>query len=473
MKRQIKIWGTRTLAIVLVVFGAQHWGVPFYKEHFTPKKKSVYIPTAKVREGKFVVSFHDIGALQAENSRVVISEINGKIIKLVPDGTNVKANEVICQLDTTDIEKEIRNEVLNYENAEAEVKRAHSEREILKESNRTELTKAEAQFKFDENELERARKDLEKEKRLAKEKLVPYTNVEKAEFEVRSKELALTKAEMDLELKKKEIRSKEEQKDADVRNVEFKRDMARFRKDEVQSRMDKAVIRAPSSGLVVISTFWGGDGRRQIKEGDSIHQQQRICELPDLTNMQVKVKVGEADAPRVQLNMPVLIRLEAVPKKVFHGKVQDISSLAVQASPWEGEAPGRKNFEVTVAVKESDPKTLKPGMTADAEFLCDQLDKARYVPMEAVTEERGKTYVFVKEGGRYTRTEVEIGKHNDNFVCITKGLKAGQVVALRDPTKPLEEQEAGTGGSEEPEEKTSEKKTAPIPNAGGATSDEG
>jgi multidrug efflux pump subunit AcrA (membrane-fusion protein) len=45
-----------------------------------------------------------------------------------------------------------------------------------------------------------------------------------------------------------------------------------------------------------------------------------------------------------------------------------------------------------VAVKESDPKVVKPGMTADVEFICDTVSNTIYVPLESVNERNGKTY---------------------------------------------------------------------------------
>ena len=76
------------------------------------------------------------------------------------------------------------------------------------------------------------------------------------------------------------------------------------------------------------------------------------------------VNVGESDAPKVKVGMPVLIKLEAVRNRVFHGTVKEISSLATEKDPWEtGATPGKKNFEVTIQVTEVDrgPGTL-PGM---------------------------------------------------------------------------------------------------------------
>mgnify|MGYP003766399315 CR=1 FL=1 len=451
--------------LVLLIIAVQKWGAPLYKQYFTPKKTEVYIPTTKVKEGKFVVSFHEIGTLDAERSVTVTSEINGRIISLVDEGQIVKKGDEIAVLDTTDLEREVNTETLEYENRLADVKRAQEEFALLQESNRIDREQAEAQLDFDKNELALAQQDLEKKKRLAANKLIPGTQVEQAEGTVRSKDLAVKKGEAQLQLKLKEIASKEAQKQAEIDNLEFRAQMAKRRLDRVSERMSGALITAPAPGLVVLSKVYDSGSRRPMREGDDVDPRETICQLPDLSSMLVKVQVGEADAPKVIIGMPVLIRLEAVPKKTFHGTVKGISALATESNPWEGGTPGKKNFEVRIAVKENDPSTIKPGMTADVEFIVDEIESAIFVPLESVIEQGGKTFVFVKEGGKFKKVAVKTGKSNDNFICITKGLKAGQVVALRDPTRDLEHQEAGSKapGADKDKEK---KQAAPIPGAG-------
>lgn len=464
MKRHIKTWVPRILIVVALVIAGRTWGVPIYRQYFTPKKTEVYIPTSKVKEGKFVVSFHEIGTLDAERSVAVNSEINGKIITLVREGVIVKEGDELAILDTSELERDVRNQTLEYENRIADVDRAKAEFDLLQESNRTDRDQAEAQLEFDKNELTLAEQELEKKKRLADEKLIPGTQVDQAEGVVRSKSLAVQKGEAQLKLKLKEIESKESQKQAEIRNMEFRANMAKMALDREKERMSGAVINAPAPGLVVLSKVYDGSrGRRALQEGDTVSPRQTLCQLPDLSSMQVKVQVGEADAPKVTIGMPVLIRLEAVPKKVFHGSVKSISSLATESNPWEGGTPGKKNFEVVIGVQERDPSTIKPGMTADAEFISDEIPKAIYVPIESVVEQGGKTYVYVKQGGRYTRLPVKTGKSNDNHICITEGLKAGQVIALRDPTRDLEHQEAGSKAPGA--DKNTQKSAPPIPGA--------
>lgn len=465
MKRNIQIWGSRFLVLAAVMFAAQYWGKPLYKQYFTPKKNTVFVPTAEVKTGKFVVSFHEIGTLEAVKSVPINTMTGGKIIKLIKEGVFVKPGDEIVELDTTDLQRDVRNQALTLKNANADVDRAKEELRMLKLSNQTDLDKQTAEYEYNKNELALAEKQRDKKKHLADEKLIPRDQVDQAEMEVRSKQLAVTKGEKDLELKKKDIASKENQKKADVDKVIFAANIAKSNLDEVQDRVKQATITAPAAGMVVLTKDWMGDSVRKIQEGDTVRPRQIICQLPDLTSMQVSVKVGESDAPKVKAGLPVLIRLEAVPKKVFHGTVKEVSSLATEGDMWDpNTTPGRKDFEVTISVKEVDPKVLKPGMTADVEFICDSVGKALSVPLESVIEKDGKTFVYVKDGKRWVRTPVVTGKFNDNFIIITKGLHVGQKVALRDPTRPMDEQEpvSSSVGSDEDKDK---KGSAPIPGA--------
>ena len=444
MKYQLRLWGVRIAILALIVIAVKQWGMPLYKQYFTPKKVEAYVPTAPVREGRFVVSFQSIGTLQAENTAPVASEMSGKIVAVVAEGSMAKEGDVLVELDTTEIEKEVRDKQLNHQNALADVTRANETLGILRESNKTDLEKTQAQFDFDQGELERAKIDLEKMKLLAEEKLVKTSDVEDAQRKVRQQELVVLKGTKDLALKKKETESKERQEEANVRKVQFAADMSKSNLDEEMRHMKRAIIKAPTNGMVVLDTMYIGSGqRRKIKVGDMVERRQRVCDLPDLTSMLVKVSLGEADTPRISLELPVTVRLDAIPNRVFHGTVKDISTLATEKMPWEAgaAAPGTKNFDVTVALKEADPRTLKPGMTANVEFICDTIKKTAYVPIESVAERNGKTHVFLKNGKRFERTIVETGKANDSFVSITKGLRKGQLVALRDPTARGEEQE--------------------------------
>ncbi len=438
--------------VTLAVVGALVWAgarvLPAQWARWFPKeKKEVFIPTAKARTGDLVISVKQLGSVEAENSVLVSSEIEGKIIYLVPEGRTVAPGELLVQFDDTPLREAVRTATLEFNNAEAQVRKARLEFDIQKESNRTEVEQQEAQLNFDRAELERAQAQLEKKKRLAAEGLIPQSEVEVAEIDVRSKQFNVTKQEKALALKRKEVESRESQKEADVRNVEFAAQMARMRLQEAENRLQKSRILAPKGGLVVIQKTWTPDGRRKFKEGDSVYPRQQILQLPDLSSMLVRAQVEEADIARVKTGQPVRLTLDALPGKTYTGVVREISSLATEASPWETSGtPGRKNFEVTIKVNSSGVSPLRPGMTANVEIISDRVTGAVYVPIEAVFEKDGKRLVYVKRGASFAAREVETGRRNETFVAIRKGLSGGETVALRDPTR----QQPGRESEEKP-----------------------
>lgn len=437
--------------------GPKQWNKWFKKE-----PEQVFIPTARAEKGEVVISLKELGNIEAERSIEVSSEIEGKIIFMAQEGQTVSAGQLLVQLDDTPLRNRLRETTLQYGNAQAQVDKARLEMEILKEQNRTEVEQQEAQLNFDKTELERSRANLEKKRRLAEDRLIPQSEVEVAEIDVRAKEFSVRKGEASLELKRKEVESRENQKLADVANVEFAAQMAKSAMEEAESALAKAAIRAPASGLLVINKTWTPDGRRKFKEGDGVYPRQQIIQLPDLSSMLAKVQVDEADIAKVRVGMKARISLDALPGKKFTGEVKEISSLATEAMPWETtSSPGRKNFEVVIRIAHPANSPLRPGMTASVEIINDSIPNAVYVPIEAVFEKKDGRVVYVKSGNDFREQQVKTGKRNETVVVIESGLKANQVVALRDPTRQ---------STQEAPEAEPAARPAPLPSAEARTS---
>ena len=63
------------------------------------------------------------------------------------------------------------------------------------------------------------------------------------------------------------------------------------------------------------------------------------------------------------------------------------------------------------------------------------------VPRAAVFDRDGKRVVYRRQAGGFVPTEVTIGRQSISRLVIDKGLRAGDVVALRDPTAKSESPE--------------------------------
>jgi len=82
--------------------------------------------------------------------------------------------------------------------------------------------------------------------------------------------------------------------------------------------------------------------------------------------------------------------------------------------------------------KDSQDTGLRPGMTSMVRIIVERLPNAISVPLECVFEREERKVVYVQRNGRFGAVEVDLGPQNEDMVVVTRGLKAGDRIALRD-----------------------------------------
>jgi multidrug efflux pump subunit AcrA (membrane-fusion protein) len=478
------------LLLFAAAVGGVVWGTRIiYSPSALATTEGVPAPeTTVARQGGFEVVVAATGRLRANRTVTVLSpEREGKVTAIATDGIQVTKGQVICQLDATDFKRDLREKELAYENARAEISKSKADRSlearntdaavtkareelrILKESNGKLLDQARAQLAFDEANLKRSQTELTRKKRHADERLIPKDQVELAETDLRAKEFAVEKSRKDLALQQEKATSTELQKQTDLENAQFasstaqrktvdegssatqKAELMRKQMEEARDRVEWCTIRAPASGLLVLSREWRENGQRVTRVGDQVDPQSQLAEIPDLSKMVVSCKLPERDIGGVRLGAPARIRLEEDPERVFHGVVSRISSMAEEIAPWEnsGLDPGTRAFTITLDLREKDPKRLLPGITANVEMVAQQLARVIYLPKECVFDQGDRHVVYrwvpisglganrwppEKRRGRLIPTTVTPGRENTQYVVIRRGLRPGERVATQKPT---------------------------------------
>ncbi len=184
--------------------------------------------------------------------------------------------------------------------------------------------------------------------------------------------------------------------------------------------LGKMVVISPDKGL-----FQVGHNRNRyppvnLKIGDEIRQGQLIAKIPDVTKMIVNTSVNEADFTKVKKGTIVRVRLDALPKTAFNGKITHIGRTCIDKDK-------EKVFVVVVEIEESDLR-LKPGMTVSCEFICYEDDNELFVPNECLHKENGKAYVYIGKGSNPKKVEVESGSSNSHHTVIIGDVQAGQKI---------------------------------------------
>jgi HlyD family secretion protein len=437
--------------------------------------EEAFVPTTSVRKGPFDVSLVAVGALKAEESLPVSIETYGTVVWTVEDGTRVKKGDLLLQLqnemqvrqlqerDTAlvnakqKLEDTKRDRTLEWQNANTQHQKAQQEFEILQAQNKSAIEQAEAQLQYQNTELALARVQYSKNQRLAEEKLVPQTQVDADAAGVKAKEFAYEKAKGDLDLKKGQLASNELQKKQEVDRLKFAADMAKGRidselknaqlnvdtikkqREDLIDQIKKSVITAPSDGIVVLATRWDGSGgQRPIRPGDQVGRNQKVCELPNISRMQVSLEVEQKDIGPIRVGLPVRIRLDPFPDQVYHGTVSRVASMA-KASQVEGAwfDANKNTFTTIIDIKDSDPERLRPGMNATLEIYSSRLDRVTYIPLEALFRQNDRSIAYLQVGERFRAVPLKVGSRNKDKIVVKKGLRPGQRIALVPPPAAL------------------------------------
>ena len=368
---------------------------------------------ARVKRGDFKVTVTTAGELRAlkfvqitvpQNSQQA-EAYQMKIASIVPEGTVVKAGDVVADLDRSTLANKMAEVSLALQKAEA----VHEQARLDSTLN---LSKAREEIRTMDLGLE--------EKRLAKEQAVyeAPTVKRQAEIDYEKAERALAQAKID-------YKTKTEQAQAKMREVGADLERQRNKLTVVQEVMQGFTIRAPAPGMVIYVKEWNGKKRTtgsQVSAWDP-----GVATLPDLTKMESVTYVNEIDVRKIAVGQTAVITLDSDPTKKLTGTVTGVANVGEQRPNNDA-----KVFEVKIVVEQADT-TLRPGMTTGNAIETLKTDSVLFVPLEAVSAEAGIPFVFKQTGGRVSKQEIVTGSLNDDEVVILAGLAVDDRVLLSPP----------------------------------------
>ena len=174
---------------------------------------------------------------------------------------------------------------------------------------------------------------------------------------------------------------------------------------------------------------------------------QTILRLPDLSQMQVKVRIHETRVGDLKPGMQVRLNIQG---RQYHGQV---ASIANQPEPTDFFRGNVKEYGAIVKIN-GQPKGLRPGMTAKAEILVANWTDVLSVPVTAVVEQRNQYHCWVlTPEGQIQRRTLLLGQSNDKNVIVRDGVAEGDRV-IGNPRAAVAEARADTTQEETDDRKT-------------------
>ena len=399
--------------------------------------------THTITRGELLVTVVAQGILESSENTEIKCKVRGRntVIWVIESGTTVQPGDELVRLDSRFIEEQI-DERTKY----AHWSRSSAERSIANVA-RAELAVGEYEQGRYVSELMKMEKDLvvaEAQLRIAQNLLSHVKLMEKSDYksklEVEGKDFAVDQAKLDVEVKKTDLKvlkkfTRKQQLQSLNGNLasskanheaNAERAMAdASRRDRALGEIKYCVVRAERSGLVIHPNAAQWESA-PIAEGATVYKDRVLLLMPDLTKMQVKVGINEADVDQLKEGLSVTVTL---PTKTLEGTVSSISSVTKPSGWWTG---NRVTYDTLIAIPAG--KGVRPGMSAEVEVVIARYENVLTIPVAAIVELDDSQFCWVKTADGTMRRPLVLGDSNDVFTVVEKGLKEGDEVILNPPT---------------------------------------
>lgn len=260
------------------------------------------------------------------------------LLKLVPNGVQVREGEVLAEFDATKQLDTAREAKAKFEDLAQQVKQKDAQNRSEAEKRLADVTQAEADL---------AKAEIQLKKGPVLNEILRLQNEEKA-----------ATARLRLASLRKSNQQRDTAERAALRILELQRDRQKVALERAESNLDKLVLKAPLSGMVALETVWRSGSMGNPQEGDRLWNGQPLLKIFDPSAMEVAVQVGEPDGAVLKEGAVAMVYLDAYPESKFQAHFYTASPVATSAlgSPI-------KSFLARFRLIETDPRLL-PDLSA-------------------------------------------------------------------------------------------------------------
>ena len=391
-RRRILFASGGVLALIVITVALSHLkpAVP------SVDRSTVWVDT--VKRGPMVREVRGLGTLVPEEIRWIPANTEGRVEKIVVrPGTQVKADTVILELSSPELEQAAHD-------AESKLKAAEAEFTTLQAKLQRDLLDQESNTARVHSEYQQARIESDMNEQLKKNGLVAELQYKTSQ--VKAAELVNRDAieQKRLNFARDSIEPQLASKQAEVDQVKA---AAQLKLDQVEALHVKAGMNGVLQQMPV-------DVGQRVKIGDN------LARVADPTKLKAEIKIAETQAKDIQIGEKTTIDTR---NGVVTGHVTRVDPAVEQGT-----------VKVDAQIDGELPRGARPDLTIDGTIELERLDDVIYVGRPAFGQENNTVSIFklVSGSSEAVRTPVKLGRSSVNSIEIINGLQPGDQVILSD-----------------------------------------
>jgi HlyD family secretion protein len=311
---------------------------------------AVQYRTAKLERGNLQATVASSGAVNPVALVTVGSQVSGQIRDLLVDfNSEVKAGQLLAQIDPETFEYRVRSAQADVDAARASVATAQAN-----------LLAAQTQVSRAQVDLTEAQRDLERKQSLVERQFIAQSEADKARALVNTSQQALKAVQAQVGVAQAGVQS------AQAGVAQREAAMAQARIDLARTR-----ITSPVNGIVI---------KRTIERGQTVAASLQAPELfviaQNLRDMQVDAAIDESDVGRLRTGQKASFTVDAYPGQTFEGEIRQVRKAATNVA-------NVVTYVAVVGFANVDGKLL-PGMTANVRVVTEERAEVLKVPNSAL-----------------------------------------------------------------------------------------
>jgi multidrug efflux pump subunit AcrA (membrane-fusion protein) len=442
-----------TFVVLLLVCGLAAGGYYYWRssnDDALVREDQLILGT--VEKGPFDHIVLEQGEVESSSNTEILCQVKSRngggvaILWVIDEGTRVEKGEKLVELDSSQLETELKQQKIIVNNAKASLTSAEAllqqakiaREEYLEGIFKTDEKTLESEIAVAQQELKRAQLSLNSTEKMVAKGLVNSLQMEGDQFGVVNAQNQLDSATARLKVLRDLTKQKMlVQYDSDIEAAVASREAARStlieeeeKLQDIETQIKACVMYAPSAGVVVHGNKYssrGGNAEFVVEPGAVVRERQSLIRLPDPTKMQVMAKINESRITLVREGMPAKIRVDAVEGMELLGRVRKVNRYA---EPGSWFSSSTKEYACAVEIV-NPPDNIRTGMTAEVRIFVEQLTDAVQIPIQGVYEHLGRTFTLVRTpSSKFETREIVIGATNDTMATIKSGVEPGEKIVL-------------------------------------------
>jgi HlyD family secretion protein len=306
--------------------------------------------TATIERGNVTATVSSSGQVMPVTQVSVGSQVSGQIRDLFADfNSEVKAGQLIAQIDPQLIEFQVRQAQADLEAARSQV--------LIAQAN---VLASQAAVSRAQVDLAQAERDLGRQRDLVAKGFIAQSEADRAQSLVNTSTEALRGAQAQAKVTAAQVQAA--QATVQQRNAALA---------QAQTNLSRTRITSPVDGIVI---------KRAVERGQTVAASLQAPELfviaQNLRDMRVEVSVDESDVGRIKSGQKASFTVDAFPGMTFEGQVDQVRKAPLSAN-------NVVTYVAAVNFANVDGRLL-PGMTANVRIVTDARQDVLKVPNAAL-----------------------------------------------------------------------------------------